>query len=66
MPFSRGSRGCTGTNLAYAELYLVTAHLFRRFEIANSGTTDADMEWDDSFALVTRGHLKVTVRESVE
>lgn len=53
-------------NLAYAELYLVIARLYRRFEISNGGTTEADMQWDDCFIPVTRGHLKVTVRESVE
>ena len=66
IPFSKGSRACIGMNLAYAEMHLILAHLFRRFEISNAGTTDADMEWDDSFTMVTRGHLKVTVRESVE
>lgn len=66
MPFSRGSRSCTGMNLAYAELYLVIACLYRRFEISNGGTTEADMQWDDCGTPVTRGHLKVTVRESVE
>ncbi|EED24576.1 cytochrome P450, putative [Talaromyces stipitatus ATCC 10500] len=29
VPFSRGSRKCLGINLAYAELYLVLAVLFR-------------------------------------
>ena len=32
MPFSRGTRGCLGQNLALAEVYLTTATLFRRFE----------------------------------
>lgn len=66
MPFSKGSRACIGMNLAYAELHLILAHLFRRFEIANFGTSDADMEWDDCFAPMTRGHLKVSVRKSVD
>lgn len=29
--FSKGSRGCVGMNLAWAELYLCTAGVFRRF-----------------------------------
>lgn len=66
MPFSRGSRACIGINLAYAEAYLITAHLFRRFDISNAGTTDADMRWKDCFSPVTKGHLKVAVRESME
>jgi cytochrome P450 len=29
--FSKGSRQCVGINLAYAELYLTLAHIFRRY-----------------------------------
>ncbi|KAL6884430.1 cytochrome P450 [Trichoderma evansii] len=32
-PFSRGHRGCIGMNLAYAELYLVSSHIIRRFDM---------------------------------
>ena len=32
VPFNRGSRVCLGLNLARAELYLVLAYVFRRFE----------------------------------
>ncbi|KAL7917142.1 cytochrome P450 [Trichoderma austrokoningii] len=32
-PFSKGHRGCIGMNLAYAELYLVSAHTIRRFDM---------------------------------
>lgn len=66
MPFSKGSRGCVGINLAYAELYLITAYVFRRFDLCNAGTTEADMEWKDTFAIKFKGHLKATVRESAE
>ncbi|MCJ1395080.1 hypothetical protein MMC18_007961 [Xylographa bjoerkii] len=34
VPFSRGTRGCIGISFAYAELYLVVAMIFRRFELA--------------------------------
>ena len=57
---------CIGINLAYAELYLTSAHFFRRFEISNNGTSDADMQWDDCFTPVTKGHLKVFVKETVD
>ena len=33
VPFGRGSRMCLGMNLAYAELYLVLAVIFRRFDL---------------------------------
>lgn len=32
VPFGRGTRSCLGINLAWAELYLVLANVFRRFE----------------------------------
>ncbi|KAI0277337.1 cytochrome P450 [Russula aff. rugulosa BPL654] len=31
--FSKGPRSCLGINLAYCELYLTLAHLFRRFDV---------------------------------
>ncbi|KAM0802103.1 cytochrome P450 [Usnea florida] len=62
--FSRGSRMCLGTNLAYAELYLTLGHLFRSYELELSGVTSADMEWEDKLVPVTRGNLRVRVRES--
>lgn len=31
--FSRGPRSCFGVNLAYAELHMVLANVFRRFEL---------------------------------
>ena len=32
VPFSRGTRGCLGINLAWAEMYLTLASVFRRFD----------------------------------
>ena len=57
---------CSGSNLAYAELNLTLGHLFRRFEVSNHGTSERDMQWDDCFAPVTKGHLKVMLKESVD
>ncbi|MCJ1457018.1 hypothetical protein MMC28_007384 [Mycoblastus sanguinarius] len=62
--FSGGSRGCLGNNLAYAELYLTLAHLFRRFDLSLYQTTEKDVEWDDSFVPITRGHLKVLIQRA--
>lgn len=42
--FSRGSRGCIGTNLAYAELFYTFAYMFRNFELQLFETTERDME----------------------
>jgi len=57
--FSRGGRTCIGMNLAYAELYLTFAHLVRRFDVVNDGTTDEDMDWTDCFVPRFKGGLKV-------
>ena len=32
VPFARGTRACLGINLAWAELYLILATVFRRFD----------------------------------
>ena len=32
--FSKGPRSCIGINLAYCELYLVIAGIFRRFDVS--------------------------------
>lgn len=53
-------------HVAYAELYLTLAHVFRRFEISNNGTTDADLEWKDCLVPIPKRHLKVTVKEAVD
>ena len=33
LTFGRGSRACLGVNLAYQELYLVLAGIFRRYDL---------------------------------
>lgn len=62
MPFSRGSRNCIGSNLAYAQLYYAFAYLFRNFEIEAFETTQDDMDWHDCFVVATFGHLKIKAR----
>lgn len=42
--FGRGTRACAGLQLAWAELYVGLASLFRRFEVENYETTKADVE----------------------
>ncbi|KAI9875070.1 MAG: hypothetical protein M1830_008971 [Pleopsidium flavum] len=44
VPFSRGTRMCTGINLAYAELYVTLAAVFRRFDMELFETTKADVD----------------------
>jgi cytochrome P450 len=50
VPFSKGSRICVGMHLAYLELYVVIATIFRNFEkltVDNFGPDD--LEFDDYF-----------------
>lgn len=42
--FSKGSRTCLGINLAYAEIYLTLATIFRRFDLELYQTTRADID----------------------
>ncbi|KAF7874896.1 hypothetical protein EAF04_002070 [Stromatinia cepivora] len=60
--FSKGPRMCLGQNLAYCELYLVFAALFRRFnmELDMNGAKSKDLKWRDCFVPQFLGdHLRV-------
>lgn len=39
-------------SLAWCEMYLVIANLFRRFEVRIHNTTDEDMRWIDLLLLL--------------
>jgi len=54
--FGRGARSCVGVNLAYAELYIVSATLLRRFlKIKLYETVREDVETvHDCFAALSR------------
>ncbi|KAF2231043.1 putative cytochrome P450 [Viridothelium virens] len=43
--FSRGSRACIGLNLAYMELYVALATIFRRFELELFDTDRSDVDF---------------------
>ncbi|CAO1597216.1 hypothetical protein XANCAGTX0491_001035 [Xanthoria calcicola] len=47
--FGKGTRQCLGVNLAYAELYLTIATIFRRFELALFETEWATVEYARDF-----------------
>ena len=48
--FSKGTRGCIGMQLAYAELYITLASFFRRFRLSLVDTTRAAVDmWMDRF-----------------
>lgn len=44
MPFGKGTRTCSGSNVVYAEMHLTLAALFRRFELRLFETTRADVD----------------------
>ena len=44
VPFCRGTRACVGMNLAYAEMYITLATLFRRYEMVLFETGNGDVE----------------------
>ena len=49
-------------SLAYSELYLSFAYIFRLLKLEVHDTTRQDLEWRDFYAPMTKGHLKVAVR----
>ncbi|KAI5778513.1 cytochrome P450 [Geopyxis carbonaria] len=57
--FSKGSRACLGINLAYAELYVVLAKLFSKYNMEVWKTTEDDMAWSDNGVVHTKGELNV-------
>ncbi|KAI0047712.1 putative P450 monooxygenase [Auriscalpium vulgare] len=61
--FSRGPRSCLGINLAYCELYLTLAHLFRRFELFADPKRPADFAYREHFIPYFTGeHLHVSCK----
>ncbi|CZR56606.1 related to cytochrome P450 CYP3/CYP5/CYP6/CYP9 subfamilies [Phialocephala subalpina] len=57
--FGRGSRQCLGMNLAYAELFLTIATIFRRFEMELFETDESDVKIEhDYFAPVPKHDSK--------
>jgi cytochrome P450 len=64
--FSKGPRSCLGSNLAWAELYLCFAHVFRKFDLTVDPSSPKKLEWRDCFLPEYRGpHLKVVLTKVV-
>ncbi|KAN0142182.1 putative P450 monooxygenase [Lactarius tabidus] len=56
--FSKGPRNCIGINLAYCELYLVIAAIFRRFDMTLDAKRSGDLSVVEHFVPVFKGpHL---------
>lgn len=66
VPFSKGTRACLGMNLAYAELYLSIAAVFRHFDLELYHTTRDDVEtahdFVNPFPRFDSNGLRVTVK----
>lgn len=62
-PFCRGTRACVGMNLAYAELYITVATLFRRYdmELHETGKVDVEVAHEFHIPQVRKGSKGVRV-----
>ncbi|KAH8985357.1 putative P450 monooxygenase [Lactarius akahatsu] len=57
--FSKGPRGCVGIKLAYCELQLVIAAVFRRFDVTLDARRSGDLTTVEHFVPVFKGpHLR--------
>ncbi|TFK24619.1 cytochrome P450 [Coprinopsis marcescibilis] len=63
--FSKGPRSCLGINLGWAELYLLMGNVFRKTDLALSGTTDKDMEFQAYITPKFKGNIMVKVHRVV-
>jgi cytochrome P450 len=67
VPFARGPRSCLGINLAWAELYLIVAMVFRRFDFDIAGVVrerDIDAARDVIMGVPRRDSKGVVVKVS--
>jgi cytochrome P450 len=62
-PFSKGSRGCIGKNLALAEIYLTIGTIIRRYRLAK--VVDAELNFREVFGVIFDTPVRVLL-EAVE
>jgi len=53
--FSKGPRSCLGINLAWCELYLIIATVFRKLELVPDNSTIEDISYREYFVPLHRG-----------
>ncbi|KAL0567864.1 hypothetical protein V5O48_014135 [Marasmius crinis-equi] len=67
LAFSKGPRICLGINLAWCELYLIFANVFRKLDLEIFNTTEEVLRFSDYFVpIYTHGHLKAFVKRREE
>ncbi|KAL4783773.1 cytochrome P450 [Aspergillus varians] len=59
IPFSKGTRSCIGTSLAYHEMYSFLAIMFSRFDLELFETDAEGMEWTDHMFAQRKAEVKV-------
>ncbi|KAF9260619.1 cytochrome P450 [Marasmius fiardii PR-910] len=59
--FSKGPRMCIGINLAWCELYLIFANVFRKLDMKVYNTTESDIRFRDHYLPTYPGDLNVHV-----
>ncbi|KAF2849812.1 cytochrome P450 monooxygenase-like protein [Plenodomus tracheiphilus IPT5] len=65
--FSRGPRMCLGINLAWAELRLGFAYVYRKFDLVSAGSLPEKLAWRDIFLpYYSDAHLQVNMHPVYE
>ncbi|KAI1741372.1 cytochrome P450 [Xylaria scruposa] len=60
--FSWGRTDCIGKNLAWAEMYLMLANLFTRYELELASDAHEAMKWEDRVIMHPHGFLHVKAK----
>ncbi|MCJ1301335.1 hypothetical protein MMC08_004134 [Hypocenomyce scalaris] len=58
-PFSKGSRGCIGKNLALAEIYMTIGTVIRRYRL--SDVVDLDLKFRETFGVIFDSPVRVVL-----
>ncbi|KAI1636385.1 cytochrome P450 [Biscogniauxia mediterranea] len=62
LSFSKGRTDCIGKTLAYAEMHLILANLFTRFEVLPTPNIHDDMVWIDRVIVHSKKNLRIRVK----
>ncbi|XDG09714.1 hypothetical protein ABKA04_009329 [Annulohypoxylon sp. FPYF3050] len=62
LSFSKGRTDCIGKTLAYAEMHIVLANLFTRYEVLPTHHVHDDMVWRDRVIVHSTKNLRIIVK----